>query len=57
MYWFSARVHGLKERLILSLSNQMKDDENKTNKSNIAITGFGLGVLTVIVIVFIVQRC
>jgi hypothetical protein len=41
----------------LTLSNHMNDKENKTNKSNIAITGFGLGVLTVIAIVFIVQRC
>jgi hypothetical protein len=36
-------------------SNHMKDNEKKS--SNIAITGFGLGVLTVIIIVFIVQRC
>jgi hypothetical protein len=40
-------------------SDNMKENDNKTKttKNTLAIVGFALGVLTVIIIVFIVERC
>ncbi len=40
-------------------SNGMKDNENKieSTKTTVGIVGFVFGVLTVIAIAFMVQRC
>jgi hypothetical protein len=35
----------------------MKDDEDKVNKTSIAIVGFGAGVITVLLVLFSLKGC